>query len=163
MDVRTRTAYHDGMRELRHTHVTDPLTAELLDEYFAERAAGFTGGSYSVARPDPERFVAPNGAFLLVCVDGEALGCGGIRRLSEDTFEVKHLYLRPSARGQHLGSLLLAELERVAREYGATTLVLDTNTDLEAAGGLYRSAGFEETEPYNDNPNATTWFRKQLS
>ena len=27
---------------------------------------------------------------------------------------------------------------------------------------LYRSHGYESIQPYNDNPNATDWFRKQL-
>jgi hypothetical protein len=32
--------------------------------------------------------------------------------------------------------------------------VLDTNATLEAAQGLYRSSGYLEVAPYNDNPNA---------
>jgi GNAT superfamily N-acetyltransferase len=76
---------------------------------------------------------------------------------------VKHLYLTPHARGRGLGSALLAELERRARELGAATLVLDTNRSLLAAGGLYRSAGFVPVPPYNDNPNATDWYAKRLS
>jgi hypothetical protein len=41
--------------------------------------------------------------------------------------------------------------------------VLDTNASLEAAGRLYRSQGYESIQPYNENPNATDWFRKRLS
>ncbi len=40
--------------------------------------------------------------------------------------------------------------------------MLDTNDSLAAAGALYRSAGFERIPPYNDNPNATAWYRKPL-
>ena len=58
--------------------------------------------------------------------------------------------------------MLLEELERRARAFGAAEVVLDTNASLEAAGGLYRSSGYAETEPYNDNQNATHWFIKQL-
>ncbi|HEY8590669.1 MAG TPA: PadR family transcriptional regulator, partial [Naasia sp.] len=61
------------------------------------------------------------------------------------------------------GRLLLAKLERRAAGFGARTVVLDTNASLEAAGGLYRSSGYTAVEPYNDNPNATHWYRKQLS
>lgn len=142
--------------------VTDPIAALLLDEYFAERAAGFTGEEYVVNRPDPARFDHNEGAFLTVFVDGEPLGCGGIRRLEGAVFEVKHLYLRPASRGLGLGRLLLAELERVARELGAQELVLDTNSDLTAAGGLYAASGFSEVAAYNSNPNANRWFRKNL-
>ena len=47
-------------------------------------------------------------------------------------------------------------------EFGAEELVLDTNASLEAAGGLYRSSGYVDIEPYNDNPNATNWYGKRV-
>jgi GNAT superfamily N-acetyltransferase len=75
---------------------------------------------------------------------------------------VKHLYLRPSARGSGLGRALLEGLEQHAARLGATEVVLDTNARLEAAQQLYRSSGYVEVQPYNDNPNATHWFRKGL-
>jgi ribosomal protein S18 acetylase RimI-like enzyme len=75
---------------------------------------------------------------------------------------VKHLFLRPETRGRGWGRLLLDDLERRAREWDAAELVLDTHHTLEAAGGLYASSGFETVEPYNDNPNATRWYRKAL-
>ena len=33
---------------------------------------------------------------------------------------------------------------------------------LEAAGELYRTSGYETIDAYNDNPNATDWYRKAL-
>ncbi len=139
----------------------------MLDEYFRARALGFPGGTYRVFTPDPEVFVPPRGEFVLVeDDDGTVVGCGGIRRLDDTDeglrFEVKHLWLRPETRGRGWGRALLAELERRARSLGAMTLVLDTNASLLAAGGLYRSSGFVEVEPYNDNPNATHWYAKRL-
>jgi ribosomal protein S18 acetylase RimI-like enzyme len=68
-----------------------------------------------------------------------------------------------AARGRGAGRRLLEELERRAVRYGAEDLVLDTNASLEAAGGLYRSSGFTEIEPYNANPNATHWYGKRVS
>ena len=44
----------------------------------------------------------------------------------------------------------------------ADEIVLDTNDSLAAAGGLYRSAGYATIEPYNANPNATTWYGKAV-
>jgi hypothetical protein len=40
--------------------------------------------------------------------------------------------------------------------------VLDTNASLAAAGGLYRSSGYVDIPPYNENPNATNWYLKTL-
>jgi len=63
---------------------------------------------------------------------------------------------------RRLGAGGLQILERRAAELGATEIVLDTNERLEAAQSLYRSSGYVEVEPYNDNPNATHWFRKVI-
>ena len=156
----------------RETQTTDAAAHALLTEYFTSRELGFTGGTYTTTFPDPDRFVPPRGVFLVV--EGEDLagepadvGCGGIRRIDDGAdgavrYEVKHLWLQPHTRGLGYGRALLAELERRAREFGATELVLDTNNSLEAARGLYRSAGFVNVEPYNDNPNATDWYAKRL-
>jgi len=153
----------------------DASAAALLDEYFAYRAETFPGGpdAYRVARPDPERFTPPAGVLLVVEGDdiaGDAadVGIGGVRMLDSPgsdvvRAEVKHLYIRPHVRGLGIGRALLAELERRAVELGATEAVLDTNDSLTAAGTLYRGAGYTPTEPYNDNPNATVWLRKQLT
>lgn len=145
--------------------VTDPDAHELLAEYFAMRAAGFdpAAGSYRTVFPDPAAFTEPAGVFLVVNDGGSAAGCGGIRMLAPHRAEVKHLYLRDAVRGRGWGRMLLAELERRAVELGATETVLDTNVALEAAGSLYRASGYVEIEAYNDNPNATTWFRKELA
>ena len=142
------------------TSTTDPDAAALLDEYFAMREHGMSG--YRIVHPDPAVFTEPAGVFLVAVVDGEAVGCGGIRTIGPERAEVKHLYVRPSTRGTGLGRALLEELERRASVLGATEVVLDTNARLEAAQGLYRSAGYAEVDPYNDNPNATHWFRKVL-
>lgn len=145
----------------RESLVTDDSAHALLAEYFAGREQ--STANYVTTFPDPARFVAPDGVFLVVSTADGDVGCGGIRRLSSDTFEIKHVYLQPRTRGQGLGRALLAELERRAMLLGATRVVLDTNESQVAAAQLYRSAGYEEVEPYNDNGNATNWFSKRLS
>ena len=154
----------------REVDVTSAEALALLDAYFAERAAGFPAaqGAYRPTYPTVEQFTPPAGVFLVVEDDGEVIGCGGVRRIqrrpetNEVRFEVKHLWLAPAARGRGAGRLLLEELERRAVEFGAQELVLDTNASLEAAGGLYRSSGYDDIEPYNANPNATHWYGKRV-
>ena len=166
------------MLQWRQSRVDEPVAEELLTEYFHSRAAGFPAqqGSYRTVFPRPEDFLPPRGVFLVLANNDESddkgedereLGCGGIRLLSPVLphglrFELKHLYLRPAVRGRGFGRALLAELESRARGLGASELVLDTNASLEAAGGLYRSSGYSDIPPYNDNPNATNWYRKEL-
>jgi ribosomal protein S18 acetylase RimI-like enzyme len=154
----------------REVDVESAEAIALLHAYFAERAAGFPAeqGEYRPTYPASAQFTPPAGVFLLVEDDGEVIGCGGVRRIQrrpetyEVRFEVKHLWLSPSARGRGAGRRLLHELERRAVEFGAEELVLDTNASLEAAGGLYRSSGYAEIEPYNANPNATHWYGKRV-
>lgn len=154
----------------REVDVTSAEALALLDAYFAERAAGFPAaqGAYRPTYPTVEQFTPPAGVFLVVEDDGEVIGCGGVRRIqrrpetNEVRFEVKHLWLAPAARGRGAGRLLLEELERRAVGFGAQELVLDTNASLEAAGGLYRSSGYEDIEPYNANPNANHWYGKRV-
>ncbi len=157
------------MATVRDARVDDLDARALLEEYFAFRTTGFAalGVRYSAVLPDAGGFTPPAGLFLLA-VDGDvAVGCGGIRRLPDGPagarWELKHLYLRESARGHGWGRMLLDALERRAREFGATELVLDTHHSLDAAAALYRTAGFTATEPYNDNPNATVWLAKRLA
>ena len=150
------------MVSFREASVDDPDAHALIAEYFAMRAETFPTGDYSPVFPKAENFTPPAGVFLIVVEGGEDVGCGGIKRVAPDRFEIKHLWIRPRAQGRGLGRALLTELEDRARAFGATEVVLDTNASLTVAGSMYRSGGYEEIPPYNENPNATTWFRKSL-
>ena len=149
---------------LRETGLADPGAQALLAEYLDFRAATFPGpGAYRPASPDPAVFASPGGAFLVATVDGVDAGCGGVRTLSRERHEVKHLWVRPGFRGTGVGRAILTDLERRAAAGGATELVLDTHSSLTEAGVLYRTRGFREVTAYNDNPNATLWFAKTLA
>ena len=159
------------MPQFTDVPVTDAGSIALLTQYFSDRASTFpSSGGYRTSFPPPEQFVPPRGLFLLVSEESQPrtfVGCGGIRRIDDGVdgavrFEAKHLWLQPQVRGRGWGSLLLAELEARARALGATEMVLDTNSSLEAAGRLYQRSGYVDVPPYNDNPNATNWYRKAL-
>ncbi len=154
------------MLEFRPVSPADDEAHAILTSYFALRAAEFPGGAYAPTFPTAAAFEPPAGIFLLAGPRGGAVGCGGIRRLEDSPagirYEVKHLFLKPQTRGQGWGRAILEELERHAIGFGAAELVLDTHHTLEAAGALYARTGFVSIEPYNDNPNATRWYRKSL-
>ncbi|SDK75377.1 Ribosomal protein S18 acetylase RimI [Cryobacterium psychrotolerans] len=159
------------MPEFREVSVTDAPALTLLTQYFSDRASSFPSaqGSYRTTLPVAEEFLPPRGVFLLVEEghSGRYVGCGGVRRIADSPagavrYEIKHLWLQPHVRGLGWGRVLLGELESRASAFGAGEVVLDTNASLEAAGALYRKAGYEDIAPYNDNPNATNWYRKAL-
>lgn len=148
------------MVELMPTPVDDAVAQALLAEYLAYRAATFPGPApYRPASPDPVAFTG-EGLFIVATVDGQPSGCGGARALSPIRFEIKHLFVRPAARGLGIGRAILNELEDHARRRGARELVLDTHSSLTAAASLYGAAGYESIDAYNDNPNANAWYRK---
>lgn len=148
---------------IRHALASEPEVASLLDDYFGDRTLSWSDerGSYQRRPADFSQ-----GVILVVEQDGAAVGVGGLRHVPSDEgswWEVKHMYLRPEARRQGLARALLRQLEVEALERGATDLVLDTHHSLVGAIALYRSEGFVGTEPFNDNPNASEWFRKPLT
>ena len=69
---------------------------------------------------------------------------------------------RSEARGLSVGRRLLNELESLAVAHGETAVQLETNRTLVEAISLYRSSGYVEVPPFNDEPYAHHWFRKTL-
>lgn len=90
----------------------------------------------------PEHLATGVGTFLVARSDGEAVGCGALRRLDETTAEVKRMYVEPGVRGRGVATAVLEHLESTARELGVHRLVLETGIYQAEAIGLYRRAGF---------------------
>ena len=101
--------------------------------------------------------------MVLARIDERPVGCVGLRTLAPGVGELKHLFVTVEARGRGVARGLVTEVERLAREAGHRTLLLDTAAPLVEAAALYRSSGYREVPAYNDNPHAAAWFRKELS
>jgi GNAT superfamily N-acetyltransferase len=111
----------------------------------------------------PAELRAPRGAYVVGYVGEEAVAGGGVRRLAESVAEIKRMYVRPCARSRGVAAALLAALEDAARALGYTSARLDTGPKQPHALRLYRSAGYSELPPYNDNPFACFWGEKRLA
>jgi GNAT superfamily N-acetyltransferase len=81
---------------------------------------------------------------------------------SGGTALIKRMWLAPTVRGLGVGRRLLAALEEKAAAGGAHTIRLETNRVLTEAIALYRSTGYQEVEPFNDESYAHHWFAKPL-
>jgi DNA-binding MarR family transcriptional regulator/GNAT superfamily N-acetyltransferase len=151
--------------ELRHVDPESPDAQRCLRAYVAElnrRAPerGFDPRTGATAEPHEVR--PPNGAFVVLYLRGEPIGCGAVKHHPADVTDIKRMWVAESARGLGLGRRLLEHLERIAREHGSSEAHLETGDVLPEAIALYRSAGYVEVPPFNDEPFADRWFSKPL-
>src|SRR5205807_5090728 len=93
----------------------------------------------------------------------EPIGCGAVKHHADGPSELKRMWVAESARGLGIGRRLLGELERIARDGGASVVRLDTNKALVEAIAMYRGSGYREIPRFNDEPFAHHWFEKTLS
>jgi GNAT superfamily N-acetyltransferase len=137
---------------------------QCLAKYYAEIAARFEGGfdAGKSSAPTLEAFAPPRGTFLVMRLDGEAIGCGGFKEDASGIAYLKRMWIAPEARGLGLGKRLLAVLEERARSLGYAKLRLETEQSLTEALQLYRSSGYAEVPPFNDELYAHHWFEKTL-
>lgn len=133
-------------------------------EYFAELGRRFDSGFDPAASIPAElhELRPPSGLFLLATLRAEPVGCGALKFHGEEPTELKRMWVAESARGLGIGRRLLAELETHAAAAGSTVVRLETNKSLSEAIALYRSAGYREVDPFNDEPYAHHWFEKNL-
>ncbi len=101
----------------------------------------------------PGDYACPNGRLLLAYAANSLAGCVAFRALYDDTCEIKRLFVREQFQGRGLGRLLLENLIGEARVAGYKKVRLDSWIPrMGKAIGMYRSQGFYEIEPYNENP-----------
>jgi DNA-binding MarR family transcriptional regulator len=175
LGARQRERLLDAMDEverlLRASAVTidveDPGTEDArwcIGQYYAELAERFEGGFDAGNMPIPvSDFSPPSGLLLVARLHGRPVGCGALRHHAGGNTDVKRMWVSPEVRGLGLGRRLLAELERRAGEAGATTIRLETNRVLAEAISMYRRYGYQEVEPFNEEPYGHHWFAKSLA
>ncbi len=142
-----------------------PQVRELIVEYAKRLGRDLSFQNIDEELKDPARkYTAPEGE-LLVAVDdkGNVIGIVAYHRHSNDRCEMKRLYVKPDARGNHLGDVLVKEIIAHARSAGYREMVLDTIVPLKSAIGLYKKHGFEECGAYYDNPmDDVIYMKKRL-
>lgn len=135
-----------------------------LGEYYRELQERFDDGfdpSLSLV-PSLDEFAPPRGIFLVMRMNGNPVGCGGLKPMTDDAAYLKRMWIAPGARGLGFARRLLSTLEQSARTIGYSVVRLETNKALIEAQQLYRSSGYREVPAFNDEIYAHHWFEKQL-
>lgn len=155
------------MQSLPTFEAVDPGGPEArwcLERYFRELGRRFEAGfdpKQSIV-VDHAELVPPHGIFLVMRADGRAAGCGAVKKTAPEVGYIKRMWVDDSLRGLGLGRRLLEALEGAASGLGCTRVQLETNQALTEAIRLYRSTGYVEVAPFNEEPYAHHWFEKRL-
>lgn len=159
---------------IEHVDWLDPRAIAQRDAMNAETGAmyaRFTAGQTPEVRAaiDDALAVDPDDilATILVVDDGDVLGHSALRQapgMDAGVLEVKKVFVGSAHRGRGVARLLMAELETIARERGAASLVLQTGELQVPAIRLYEDLGYTLIPAYGKYtaiPNALC-FVKQL-
>lgn len=105
----------------------------------------------------------PAGALILAYSGTHAVGCAAVRKLDDETAELKRMYVQPQFRGLKIAQKLLQLSLDIAKDLHYKKIRLDTIPSMKPAQKLYLSNGFYEIEPYRFNPvEGTIYMEKKL-
>ncbi|MBO6726158.1 MAG: GNAT family N-acetyltransferase [Rhizobiaceae bacterium] len=98
---------------------------------------------------------------------GQAVGMASLKDHGGGLGEVKRMFTLPEVRGQRVGSLLLAQIEQLARQKNVSQLVLETGEapGFEPAWRVYERGGFTQCGAVLDYPDSgwSRFYEKKLS
>lgn len=87
-----------------------------------------------------------NAVFLIAYLDDIPYGCGALRKISNDTAEIKRIYARKNTIG--IGRAIVRRLEERAQKFGYRYLLLETRVQNTHAIQFYESCGYVHCDSY---------------
>ena len=92
-----------------------------------------------------------DGVFLIAWQQGEMVGTGAFRPVSDKTVEIVRMSVKKEKRRQGIGGEILRALCRRAFQRGFTRAILETTATWEEAVAFYQAFGFEITHRTGGN------------
>jgi GNAT superfamily N-acetyltransferase len=125
-----------------------PTIASVLLQSFAEYESLYTTGGFAATTPTAEQITARwhEGPVWVSLLNSEIIGTVSAVP-NGDSLYIRSMAILPTARGNHLGKLLLDHIELYAREHGHHRLYLSTTPFLYSAIRLYESYSFHRSDP----------------
>ncbi|MDR0684007.1 MAG: GNAT family N-acetyltransferase [Spirochaetaceae bacterium] len=110
----------------------------------------------------PQKYKEPDGAFT-IAKDGEnVIGCVGIKKLDENTCEMKRLFVTDRYKDNGIGKKLVDIIPKEAKCKNYKKMRLDTFKKMESALKIYYKNNFYAIEPYYNNPNNDAVYRENI-
>jgi putative acetyltransferase len=150
------------IREVRAPDVPAVVAhiARVLGEFGLEFG---TGSATDAELHDlPDAYTAHGGAFWVACDDERVAGTCGMFPVAAGVYELRKMYLDPSARGRGLGAQLLAVAIEWARGHGARRVVLDTVEEMAGAIAFYEAHGFVRDDAQIRGSRCTRGYMREL-
>ncbi|MBB6670770.1 GNAT family N-acetyltransferase [Cohnella nanjingensis] len=149
----TIVASSENVRSADSEQLIKELSAELAALYeVSDGGAGF----------HPEDVEQPRSAFVVARLNGYPVGCGALRPLDDNAAEIKRMYTRSDYRRQGVGQAIIAELERLALEFGYASLKLQTGPLQPEAVKLYERVGYYPIPRFEGDWELVHAYRKDL-
>ncbi|MBO6257831.1 MAG: GNAT family N-acetyltransferase [Succinivibrio sp.] len=89
------------------------------------------------------KYLPPHGNLIVAENDGEFQGMVAYTRINDERCEMKRLYVRREARGQHLGEQLVDKILEKAKEAGFVEMITIMPSSLSSVINLCDKHGFE--------------------
>jgi DNA-binding MarR family transcriptional regulator/N-acetylglutamate synthase-like GNAT family acetyltransferase len=126
-----RPEFHDDFKRLNY---------EWIEKYFQIEESD----RQSLEHPN-ETILAPGGHIYMARLNSEIVGTCALIKMDNDTYELAKMAVTEKAKGKGIGWLLGQSAINKARELGAKTVFLGSNTTLAPAINLYQKLGFQKT------------------
>jgi putative acetyltransferase len=144
--------------------------AHIIRSVLAEFKANKPGTVYYDPTTDDlfKLFQTPRSAYFVAEMNDEIIGGSGVYptpNLPEGCCELVKLYLLQQARGKRLGKTLIEKCFDTAKEFGYTSMYLETMPELNTAVGLYEQLGFyylKESLGNSGHFGCDIWMMKEL-
>ena len=142
--MQTKTAY--SIRSIRKED--NKQLAYIIRSVLAEFKANKPGTVYYDPTTDDLHtlFQTNNAAYFVAEINNEIIGGAGVyptSALPAGCCELVKLYLLSQARGTGIGKALIEKCFEAAKQFGFTTMYLETMPELSTAVGLYERLGFK--------------------
>jgi DNA-binding MarR family transcriptional regulator/predicted GNAT family N-acyltransferase len=135
------------------------LNEEWITQYFKMEESDHK------ALDHPEEYILNKGGYICIALyDDEPVGACALIKMTGKKFELAKMAVSPKAQGKSIGTLLGQACIDKAKELGADTVFLESNTKLKPAISLYRKLGFEKiTGPPSPYERANIQMELKLS